>query len=584
MMEDDFYRPSSNGTVPPIALGTVLWGTVVDFLTSPNVVLALFLGPFIIAILTRYMSGRPVGKGANKLVWRVPYWIPFIGHGFSFLWDPTKLMKEAREQSPHGVFSLYLGGTTHNIISDPNLVRSVMAQRESIVQFSPVAWRIIVKFFGIPEESKFKYDKAWEELNSTLGSLMRDPGLSELLGRTVKNMEKNVSEMITFVDTEIDLQPWEKFGNASLISDTETEIDLVALMRDMMGHASIPAMYGSAFLQKYPDLLHEIYDMDKGIMYFFLGVPALAPFPASIKARIARSNIWGALDDQQRALDAHAEGKHVDSAWGDMEDISVFARKRNEIYRKYGFKIRERGELSILWALAVNSSLLVYWQILYIFSTPGLVERLREEIAPYANVTQPVSIGKISEAPRLKISADDLSKNCPLLKATYFEALRLTDQPWSVRTLAGDVVISEENGSEKPKEGYLLREGEFITLPHDMHMKDPVYFLDPDKFEPERFMTRDDQGKVTVDMGTIRPYGGGPSLCKGRILAERECLALIAGILAFWDIEPAENKKNWVIPPQQKTTAVSRPMHETRVRIRRRVFNWEKQNKSEKTL
>jgi hypothetical protein len=65
-------------------------------------------------------------------------------------------------------------------------------------------------------------------------------------------------------------------------------------------------------------------------------------------------------------------------------------------------------------------------------------------------------------------------------------------------------------------------------------------------------------------------------MCKGRIYAERECLAFVAGILTFWDIEPADKKAGWVIPKQLKMSAVSKPATETRVRIKRRVFEWEK--------
>jgi hypothetical protein len=65
-------------------------------------------------------------------------------------------------------------------------------------------------------------------------------------------------------------------------------------------------------------------------------------------------------------------------------------------------------------------------------------------------------------------------------------------------------------------------------------------------------------------------------MCKGRIFAERSNLALIAGILFFWDIEPADKITGWVIPKQLKMSAVSKPAQETRIRIKRRIFEWEK--------
>jgi cytochrome P450 len=105
-------------------------------------------------------------------------------------------------------------------------------------------------------------------------------------------------------------------------------------------------------------------------------------------------------------------------------------------------------------------------------------------------------------------------------------------------------------------------------------MRDPRYFKDPMGFNPERFIVHNKDGSMTTDIGTIRPYGGGTSMCKGRIYAENECLSLVAGVLAFWDIEPA-NKVGWIIPEQVKTPAVSRPTHDTRVKIRRRRFDWD---------
>lgn len=112
-------------------------------------------------------------------------------------------------------------------------------------------------------------------------------------------------------------------------------------------------------------------------------------------------------------------------------------------------------------------------------------------------------------------------------------------------------------------------------MPHDLHMRDPKYFKNPEKFDPERFLVRNEDGSLTTDMGSIRPYGGGPSMCKGRVFAERECLSLVAGVLAYWDIEPADKKAGWQIPKQKKTTAVSLPVHDSRARIKRRQFNWD---------
>ena len=164
-------------------------------------------------------------------------------------------------------------------------------------------------------------------------------------------------------------------------------------------------------------------------------------------------------------------------------------------------------------------------------------------------------------------------KKCPLLKSTYLESLRMTDQPWSVRKVAQDVVIKGDK-KDLSSPSFLIHKGEYITIPHDLHMRDPKYFKDPEKFDPERFLVQNGDGTLSANAKTIRPFGGGPSMCQGRALAEAECLALVAGVLVFWDIEPADKNAGWVIPKQVKTTAISKPAHDTRVRIKRRRFDW----------
>lgn len=572
-MDDDFHSPGPNVTAPPGGLLYKVWAIAVS--APPAFIIAILLAPLAIVVATRYLSERPskvVSAGKERTVWLLPYWLPFIGHGFSFLYDPFGLMERARDLSPHSIFALNLGMTTHNIISDPSLVSNTLAQKESVVQFVPIAWAVVQKFFGIPRRAKDKYMKNWEEFNSHFGFMMKEPHLSNLLKATVKNLEQNIPHMLTFVDTEVDLQPWERFGQAEYISDSETEIDLMALLRDMLGHASVPAFFGHALLEKYPDLLHDVYDMDKGVNFFLAGLPAWIPWPTISRAHMARFRLWQALDSQQRALDAMAEDKPVDRSWGDLDDLSDLIMKRNKLFRDEGFEVNERADLSILWALVANANLVVYWQILHILATPGLLERIRSEISTCITVSKPFSIGTISEAPKLTISHDALSKQCPLLKSTYLETLRLCNQPWSVRQIAADVVITGDKKSSDPV-SYVLHKGEYATLPHDLHMRDPKYFKDPLKFNPERFLAQDEDGSLSIEMGSIRPYGGGYSMCKGRVYAEKECLSLVAGVLAFWDIGPADKKVGWVIPEQIKTSAVSRPVHDTRVRIKQRNLN-----------
>ncbi|KAH8821696.1 cytochrome P450 [Xylogone sp. PMI_703] len=565
---DDFWEPALNSSSSVPAAGLVSRALNIIYKTPASVIFTTIFGFISLIILTRLISGntsKEIDGQHNRSVWMPPYWIPIIGHAIPL------------DQSLHGIFALKLGGTTHTIM---------MQQKECAVQFRPVALSIVKKFFGLKAINKWESSR--EEWGAVMGYLMKEPHLGNFMRVTVRRIEDIVPSMFSFMEGEVDQHSWERWAHCSYINDNEEEVDLNAVLRDVLGQASVPAIFGRAYLENNPDILHDVYDLDNGMMYFLMGLPWWTPWPNVVNAHMARWRIRESLAEFSQALEDTLEGRPVDTKWDNMDDVSEFIHKRHEIFRskwfnqscsdhillyQHGFTHKERGDMPMLCAMVVNATALVYWQILYILATPGLLDRVRKEVAPYVKVIKPAVIGTISESPGLQIDQESLTKYCPLFKATYLESLRLSSQPWSVRKVAKDVSIALDKQDEESV-SYLLKSGGYITLPHDLHMRDKAYFQDPEKFIPERFLHTNEDGTVSTDIGTIRPYGGGPSMCKGRQIAERECLAFVAAVLTYWDIEPADSKKLWVIPAQKKTSAVSLPVQDTRVRVKRRVFSW----------
>lgn len=148
----------------------------------------------------------------------------------------------------------------------------------------------------------------------------------------IKDLQQNIPQMISFMDTEIDLQPWEKIANVKYISATTVEANLMALVRSLLGHASTSAMFGRGLLDKYPELLNDLDIMDGAMNLFLIGLPAWFPWPGVMQAHLARRRVWRALDDQQRALDALAKGGDVDYSWGDLDDVSGMIMERHKVW------------------------------------------------------------------------------------------------------------------------------------------------------------------------------------------------------------------------------------------------------------
>lgn len=234
-----------------------------------------------------------------------------------------------------------------------------------------------------------------------------------------------------------------------------------------------------------------------------------------------------------------------------------------------------------------NANNLVFWILVRMWATRGLVERVRKEIGPFVHISQPMRAFGMLEPPRMKISLVGLLKECPLLKSCYLESLRLDSRPASVKKVERDFVISESTQDVRPgtqPESYLLKAGTYVNIPHAVHQLDARFFTDPTVYKPGRFLVRQElkgekqrqqqqqqekQPEMTAQIGTLKPWGGGTSMCKGWMFAEREVLAFVAGILVMWDMEPV-NPHGWVVPQPRKTTGVAVPSTDVRVRLRRR--------------
>jgi len=118
-------------------------------------------------------------------------------------------------------------------------------------------------------------------------------------------------------------------------------------------------------------------------------------------------------------------------------------------------------------------------------------------------------------------------------------------------------------------------------VPHGVHQSDEKYFPDPMRFDARRFWiqeegdekragSQDDPGAARVDYGSMRVWGGGKNMCKGKTFAEREVILFAAAIIMQWDMEPVENAGKWVHPGRKMGAGAVNPVKPVRVRMKRR--------------
>jgi cytochrome P450 len=94
----------------------------------------------------------------------------------------------------------------------------------------------------------------------------------------------------------------------------------------------------------------------------------------------------------------------------------------------------------------------------------------------------------------------------------------------------------------------------------------------PDKFDPGRFVVRDDDSpnKVRADLLHMNPFGGGASMCKGRLYADREVPFFVAAFLTVWEFRLEEGFRKPELVYWGSGTAS--PKTPVRARISRRAW------------
>ncbi|EFA09141.1 cytochrome P450 9e2 [Tribolium castaneum] len=151
-------------------------------------------------------------------------------------------------------------------------------------------------------------------------------------------------------------------------------------------------------------------------------------------------------------------------------------------------------------------------------TNPDVQKKLQKEI----DLTLQENHGKISY---------NVLQSMKYLDQVVCESLRLwPPAPQTDRFCNTDFVLEPTKPHERR---FTIERGVTIIIPiYGIH-RDPEYFPNPDKFDPERFS---DENKAKIVPGTYMPFGVGPRNCIGSRLALLELKTLFFHLLSKCDI------------------------------------------------
>lgn len=441
----------------------------------------------------------------------------------------------------------------------------MMAHSAGSISAMPTQYTITTRVFGSTHSPALekKFYAAVDELVAPVSRLfLNDAAATAALERS--NIPEAVNSLVSFSPEPDRMELWEKSANINMTTTTDgvqaVEADLLHLIRDFGACIAIPQLYGKDFLARYPDVLSDLWKFDNDLFpLLMIGMPSWMPLKMVKDGIEARSRIHAGLEGLYRRVAQHVQGQPIDFD-ADMSDVSNIPMVRHHIYDKNGFTFAERGamEMGLLWGQNANTQPMLFWLLTYLYSTPGLLVQVREEMAPYLHFSDTVP----RELTGLDVAR--LGTECQLLKACVFETYRFVNQVTSIRHVFRPMTVTEGDGTHQ------LPSGSYLSASLSLSNHDASVYSDPDRFDPTRFLEQSaSTGKPVARYGKLKPWGSGSAMCKGRTFAEKEIMSLGAAIIAVWDIAPVGGGQ-WELPARVPGTGVQKPVKDIRVEITRR--------------
>jgi cytochrome P450 len=279
-----------------------------------------------------------------------------------------------------------------------------------------------------------------------------------------------------------------------------------------------------------------------------------------------------------RALMQQALTEYFASECDTEEDVPKFTRDRLELERAFGMTPDQMAglEVAVLHGALSNTIPTAYWMLVYVFSNPELLEKLRAEALAVAKETSKSSQGQRE----LALDVVRLEEKCPLLFSTLRETQRVISTAVLNRKVMADTVISDGENS------YLLKKGNNLQVAHGVtHNLEDVWGRNVGEFDGERFLRAAGQSSqvkseddLVVKPGAYTPFGAGKHICPGRFFASGEILGFMVPLILGFDIVDLHGRSirvpdaatPWITTPLAKPVAGA----DLSARLSRRV-GWE---------
>jgi hypothetical protein len=446
----------------------------------------------------------------------------------------------------------------------------------------------------------------WGKIHHAVYQLNREPFLSQAGDIVTENIERSALSLASREKAGRIASgnlKWQEKADVVAHGPSEYEASFFPLIRHFVADMVLPSLYGTAFMQNYPDIATDLFAFDANFHLFLMGLPTWIPLSGLKESAAARDRVKSAMADFHNALAATSRGEAgagtTDARWGNLDDVSSVMKTRIQLWEEAVGDLSSKeaciaSHAFLLWVTLINANVIVFWLLFHVYQDSSLLAAIRDEVSPFVHVQEfPSSPGPST----IKLNSPELRTRTPLLRSAFFETMRLYTQSNSFKKVKADFAVTESEIDQCIREAsfvstdgqrfqvsqseriYKLQRGDMICVPFGLHQSDPRYWDQPENFDGRRFIVQQQDSakrtnlsddKVSVDSTRISPWGSGASVCKGQKFSNREVLEVAAAILVCWDIKPA-GAAGWSHPGLARAGGTAVPKGDLRIRLCRRV-------------
>ncbi|KAK3072640.1 hypothetical protein LTR53_006455 [Teratosphaeriaceae sp. CCFEE 6253] len=446
---------------------------------------------------------------------QIPYTLPWLGNTISFLSPvPGKFFDALFRWHPRstGICTLLIGGRkTHILFSPPAVHALFKAKSPSRDVFERELFR---KVFQLPDDQIHNAEKGKHmehEMNSKY--LTNFERVNELTAQFCKVLGE------VLVQDAADVACLDRVG-------------LYQWLRDRMFTASTTALMGEKLLERYPGYCEDFFGFDGDFLSFFFQLPRLLMGEAFNR----RQRLLDKLEAWSLEMHELSGGTPTDPEGPAWEPIfgSRLNRARQMDYKTRSLNTRTGAalDLGITFGLSSNVIPATGWMLMHLLDpkSASMLARVMEEL-------------HAAQKPDGSIDVHTLVSQ-PQLQSLWTETLRLYTDVLVTRNLSEDILLPLDEDDQRHVK---LRRGDNVFAPSWLGHHDPTAWTiagkaPHDVFDAERFLTVDSKtGKTTFSMsGTatkLFPFGGGRTICPGRVFAKQEALGALAIVLLTFEFE-----------------------------------------------